>query len=222
MGWCVEALTHPESCCVKENSSVLSCFRSIEDPSHRGCIDPIPILTLSDNDSRCSSISNCVGGSVCVLPDKAQPLLRLTVQRPSSPTQDVVLWSGPLREVWEQVDVGILMPRLNILPLWLPALAQIFWEYLMMATLSLYIFNLLPLPLLDGLQFLIILVQLAWGQDDVVTNEYDLEALEVSRDRRIISTGGNQSRFQLANIVPKMTILLFAYCLVLETINTIL
>jgi len=92
----------------------------------------------------------------------------------------------------------------------------------MMATLSLYIFNLLPLPLLDGLQFLIILVQLAWGQDDVVTNEYDLEALEVSRDRRIISTGGNQSRFQLANIVPKMTILLFAYCLVLETINTIL
>jgi S2P endopeptidase len=91
-----------------------------------------------------------------------------------------------------------------------------------MATLSLYIFNLLPLPLLDGLQFLITFVEMAWGQDNGVMNEYDLEALAVSRDQRTRSTGGNRWSFQLANVVPKVTIVLLAGCLVLETINTIL
>ena len=72
-------------------------------------MDPVPILTISGNGSRCSSGTNCLRDSTCARPDKTGQLLRLTVHRPSpSPKQeDVVLWSGPLQEVWEQGIVSI-------------------------------------------------------------------------------------------------------------------
>ncbi|KAF8234469.1 hypothetical protein L208DRAFT_1393838 [Tricholoma matsutake] len=221
MGWCVEVLAHPESCCADEKTLGLSCFTSTDDPSHRGCMDPIPIL--AGNGSRCWFAADCFGVSTCVRPDKTGQLLRLTVHRPSNfPNQeDVVLWSGPLREVWEQVDIGTLMPRLHILPLWMPTQGQVVWEYLIMATLSLYIFNLLPLPWLDGSHFLRTILQMKWSlNNDITTNEYDLEALEFPREQWT-RFRGDWWRDQLANIVQKVTIGLFGGCIVLETMKAI-
>jgi len=136
------------------------------------------------------------------------------------------------------VDVGTLMPRLNVLvlPLWLPTHAQTFWEYvarlpflteltcwlryLIMATLSLYVFNLLPLPLLDGSQFLRTLIQMALGYDndnDVMTDEYDLEASELPRAQPTRSR-----RNVWESVVPKVTMGLFSGCIVLAVIDAIL
>ncbi|CAA7262563.1 unnamed protein product [Cyclocybe aegerita] len=103
--------------------------------------------------------------------------------------ESVVLWSGPREEVWEEVQVTTWLPRASFLPLWVPLLVQLFWDYLLTATLSLYFFNLLPLPHLDGTQllraFLDIVLDPRFKEQGFV---YDLESLESgaghgSRDR---------------------------------------
>lgn len=93
-------------------------------------------------------------------------------------------------------------------------------RYLIMATLSLYVFNLLPLPLLDGSHFLKTLLHMAWGHDNgEVTDEYDLEAL-ASRERRSRSRGLWWNN-QVAGVTSKMTLGLFSACIALEIANTI-
>lgn len=94
-------------------------------------------------------------------------------------------------------------------------------RYLIMATLSLYIFNLLPLPWLDGSHFLRTILQMKWSlNNDITTNEYDLEALEFPREQWT-RFRGDWWRDQLANIVQKVTIGLFGGCIVLETMKAI-
>jgi len=97
-------------------------------------------------------------------------------------SEEVLLWSGPKVEVWEQVQVGTLRPRFRFLPLGLPRTIQIFFEYLQMATLSLYIFNLLPLPFLDGTQLLDALLGFlhdsSYSFPADMLEEIDLETLE--------------------------------------------
>jgi S2P endopeptidase len=99
---------------------------------------------------RCTSTKDCSTDFLCAVPDKRSELLRLTV-RPSLAGIDderVVVWSGSRREVWEEgqtlfqpelkfhaigisVQVGNWLPRIWILPLWLPPLVDIFWEYVL-------------------------------------------------------------------------------------------
>jgi S2P endopeptidase len=90
-----------------------------------------------------------------------------------------------------------------------------------MATLSLYIFNLLPLPLLDGSHFLRTLLQMAEDHDNsMTTNEYDLEALDLPREQ-LTSPRGHWWSNQLAGVVPKVTMGLFGGCVMLEIMNTV-
>jgi S2P endopeptidase len=87
-----------------------------------------------------------------------------------------------------------------------------------MATLSLYIFNLLPLPLLDGLHFIRTILQTVRNQDSIVADEYDLEALELPREQQTRSRRSNQS----ASVIVKVTTGLFGCCIVLEIMNIVL
>ena len=140
------------SCCnpssIKE--SPFTCFISV-DHDDRGCIDPLPIFTRVTS-PRCTSIKDCPTDSICGVPDSRSQLLRLTV-RPSLAGIDdetVVVWSGSRREVWQEgrtfflitqfknfmcmiisVQVGNWLPRIWILPLWLPSLLDIFWQYVL-------------------------------------------------------------------------------------------
>ncbi|KAF5366299.1 hypothetical protein D9758_005736 [Tetrapyrgos nigripes] len=187
-GWCVGIDTLREgdnsTCCANPNSaSDLSCFISWPNPnpdtnptktSTRSCLDPYPILTNTHRKARCSRNEDCIQG-VCVRPQNPNVFLRLRIKSQTRERHDhnnddgnvdddeddddedeIVLWNGPSKEVWEQVVLGESIPRFWFIPLWESVLD--FWSYLKMATLSLYLFNLLPLPHLDGSQFLDVVI----------------------------------------------------------------
>ncbi|KAG6826261.1 hypothetical protein H0H92_000525 [Tricholoma furcatifolium] len=77
---------------------------------------------------RCVTDDECSLTSQCIKPDADERLLRLTVQQASEQSLEVILWSGPTEEIWEEVQVGTLIPRLFFLPISLPYSATIFWE----------------------------------------------------------------------------------------------
>ncbi|KAF8191366.1 hypothetical protein BJ912DRAFT_1041697 [Pholiota molesta] len=187
LGWCVAntVLAKTDDCCTTPNKlSSFSCFVS-QDTAERGCMDPVPVLTSQHSQRRCQSSAQCPLESACVVPAKDAQLLRLTV-RPTIADVDgetVVLWSGPPVEIWEEVQVSTWAPRIWILPLWAPPLVAIFWEYLTMATLSLYFFNLLPLPHLDGTELLHSLLDWAFEMDNGAVS-YNFSALEAGENDR--------------------------------------
>ncbi|KAE9388653.1 hypothetical protein BT96DRAFT_428841 [Gymnopus androsaceus JB14] len=61
---------------------------------------------------RCRREIDCGVDSVCTRPDSSSSILRLSVQG-----QEVILWSGPRNEIWEQVSVGRYVPRFWFIPL---------------------------------------------------------------------------------------------------------
>ncbi|KAJ4001428.1 peptidase family M50-domain-containing protein [Lentinula boryana] len=173
-GWCVSQelfRTNSAECC-KDAHPTLDrlCFDSLG--RGKGCLNPIPILSTSDHQFRCKAGSDCNDDAVCVQPDSSSSILRLSVQG-----QDLILWNGPRSEIWEQVSVDRYAPRLWFVPSTTIRLLREFWSYLQMATLSLFIFNLLPLPFLDGAQLLSALMDYAYP---VLEPNNDLETGGVS------------------------------------------
>jgi len=220
-GWCLtrNTLNKSVSCCnpASTEESPFACFVSI-DHDDRRCLDPLPIFTRPIS-PRCTSTKDCRTGLVCLLPDKGSQLLRLTV-RPSLAGIDdetVVVWSGSRREVWEEVQVGNWLPRLWFLPLWLPPFLDIFWQYLTMATLSLYFFNLLPLPNLDGTELLLSNFDILFDKRPFV---YDVEALE-TQETSESTRMRRRWRQRLSKIIPPMTMTLVICCIILGMMNTL-
>lgn len=88
-----------------------------------------------------------------------------------------------------------------------------------MATLSLYIFNMLPLPHLDGSQFLKTILQLSSDDVDMERDEYDLEALQDThyqvRRRRV------RWKERVPRYIPKITTGLFVFCVCLGVIDAL-
>ncbi|KIM43629.1 hypothetical protein M413DRAFT_18068 [Hebeloma cylindrosporum] len=224
IGWCIPRtfLEKSDSCCSPATltSSPLACFVSMDGTEH-GCIDPVPVLTKPRGRGRCTSQEDCSPDSSCVAPDKTAQLLRLTVQPSVSEDETVVLWNGPPREIWEAVIVGNWLPRAPLFPLWIPFVVQDFWEYLTMATLSLYFFNLLPIPHLDGSELLQSFVDLAFPtqRDGFI---YDVEALE--------SDGGDyegpRKRRRWKALIVKcfhvITTVLVASCILITLLNSMI
>ncbi|KAJ7768389.1 hypothetical protein B0H16DRAFT_1673554 [Mycena metata] len=179
LGWCVDRAAYREnspSCCEPHALfSPLSCFVAVSS-AETGCIDAIPILTRKGA-QRCESDFECADASRCVRPDESAHILRLTVH--TDGRDQVILWSGPLAEVHEQVEIGIYLPHFRLLPLWVYTSTRLCWDYLKMATLSLYLFNLLPLPYLDGSQFVQALLEMVFRAESGF-DEYDVEALEAA------------------------------------------
>ncbi|EIM83886.1 uncharacterized protein STEHIDRAFT_113130 [Stereum hirsutum FP-91666 SS1] len=91
---------------------------------------------------------------VCVRPRDGGELLRIVIL--DEDRERVVLWRGPRGEVWEQVETSSLKPPslLWFLPVYTPGTVSTFFAYLKSLTLTLYLLNLLPLPMLDGSQLL--------------------------------------------------------------------
>jgi len=88
-----------------------------------------------------------------------------------------------------------------------------------MGTLSLYFFNLLPLPYLDGLQFLQVTLHMALNDiSNDAQDEYELEAFEIPQERRR-SRRRTWWKGMLGRLIPRFTIALFAGCSLLGVIN---
>ncbi|KAK0196677.1 hypothetical protein F5146DRAFT_918911 [Armillaria mellea] len=180
-GWCVEKdtfLETPGSCCLEGVAvSLLSCFTTGSDT---GCLDAVLLLTKPKENVRCNFMSGCEGSTICVRPTESAQLLRISVQVTGQEDDEIILWRGPKKEVLQQVQLGTLRPRLSLFPLLLPSILFVLEGYLNMATLSLYLFNLLPLPYLDGSQFLAALLGIASHAE--TSDIYDLEmGINISR-----------------------------------------
>ena len=136
------------------------------------------------------------------------------------------------------VQVGNWLPRLRILPLWLPSLLDIFWQcvlvqlsvrdsviftfirYLTMATLSLYFFNLLPLPHLDGTELLLTILDFLFDrkQEPFV---YDVEALEIT-DAPEATRTRRRWKQRLGKIISITTMSVFICCIILGMMKLLL
>ncbi|KAL1412161.1 hypothetical protein Q8F55_003168 [Vanrija albida] len=96
-----------------------------------------------------STECHCPLSHICVNLSPLEHILRIRTKRGSK--RDVVLWSGDKEAVLQQVEVGTKVPRFwGAGTRW----ADLFLAYLKMVTLSLFVFNLLPLPSTDGIHLL--------------------------------------------------------------------
>ncbi|KAJ6551501.1 hypothetical protein B0H19DRAFT_1157941 [Mycena capillaripes] len=223
LGWCVDRdvyRANPQTCCEPHGPfSDLSCFVAVSSAEEKGCLDAIPLLTGDqEQKQRCSSDSDCSGTLQCVRPHESAHILRLTIHADG---QDrIILWSGPLTEVHEQVEVSRFLPRFRLLPLWIYVWTRLFWDYLKMATLSLYLFNLLPLPYLDGSQFVQALLDMMF-KAGTGFDEYDVEALEAAsvpnQDRLRRDRGRWKERLDRG--IPVATTCLFLLSAILALTN---
>ncbi|KAG1901551.1 uncharacterized protein F5891DRAFT_950498 [Suillus fuscotomentosus] len=189
-GWCVDVSRlsgeHGTCCCVDTDSSTSSssCFVSFESTIEEYCTDPVPILSKMQN--RCDSSMSCLESQSCIKPREDRDILRITVNHEGAGTEDerIVLWSGPRYEVWEQVQTTHLAPRFGIIPLGLPLVFADFFQYLKLTNLSLYLFNSLPLPALDGSRLLIILLEIVFTKwSHTPSTMIDIEALRTRGSR---------------------------------------
>jgi len=182
-GWCVETewlQGQPSDCCSTNatDTSDIACFSSFlrSSASVDRCIDPMPIMAGNDR-ARCSPSGACAANFTCVIYASPNPLLRIEASKDETPR--IVLWSGPPLEVWEQVEVGELRPRVFVYPLWLPKLLASYISYLKTIMFSLFVMNLLPLSFLDG------------GQVSQATIDFLLKDSEKTQD---IEVGGRGFR----------------------------
>ncbi|KAI0755061.1 peptidase family M50-domain-containing protein [Daedaleopsis nitida] len=178
LGWCSEEpwfAAHSTSCCTSSrpaSASSEACFSNTADPRTERCLDPLRFLDSNANANgaapipRCTSPIDCGHGQVCIRPRGDQELLSLTMHIPpwlrtsAADLERKIVWQGDRAQILHEVHVGDWLPRSRILPLGLPVWWAILFMYMEMLTLSLYFFNLLPLPFLDGGQLLDVL--LAW------------------------------------------------------------
>jgi S2P endopeptidase len=123
LGWCVGTTSfrtslHPRlnftltpyaekttHCCSVPSASGQSsvCFTSVDNPSDRGCVDPVPILTDPTKHERCTNSKPCGSESTCAVPHHEVQLMRLRVQpQVTTNNSTVLLWSGSKQEVFEE------------------------------------------------------------------------------------------------------------------------
>ncbi|KAG8900882.1 hypothetical protein FRB99_005691 [Tulasnella sp. 403] len=165
------------------------------------CVDPVSIfMTPSEaaeigetliSTSRCENVCMTTGtkheilhDEICIRPRKDVELLRINLRSPkwtasAADRIKTVIWNGPKEEVLEQLTVGILRPKRWWIPIYLPIWVRLFFEYLSTITLSLFVFNLLPIARLDGAQIVGLLLDTV-GLVDRKVGEwyYDVESLE--------------------------------------------
>ncbi|KAI0828575.1 hypothetical protein BC628DRAFT_1409160 [Trametes gibbosa] len=163
LGWCADEAwfaAQDRTCCATRRSAVtsLACFASLGDAQSEHCVNPLQFLQPIQAESvlRCSLAAECGHHQLCIRPRGDQELMSLTMHIPSwlrthaQDSEQIVVWQGERAEVAEEVDLGDWLPRHVWLPIGLPFVWGTLFSYLKMLTLSLYFFNLLPLPFLDG------------------------------------------------------------------------
>ncbi|KAL4080055.1 hypothetical protein V8B97DRAFT_2054053 [Scleroderma yunnanense] len=164
-GWCLEnsMLENVSTSLGCPSMSGHFCFIRMEGQSDQYGFDPIPILTGSP--ARCDASGGCIPSSSCMALQRGQQLVRITLLDLSHDgEEEVVLWSGPREEIWEQVQVSTLKSRIPFVSSQLLFYGLDFLEYLKLINLSLYLVNMLPVPALDGFNFLAVLLDLTFHQ----------------------------------------------------------
>ncbi|XAO25103.1 hypothetical protein I312_103912 [Cryptococcus bacillisporus CA1280] len=151
-GWCVTTsnfLALSPTPCNSESQKGQGAipFRSVEGRGYSGeplerCIHPHPILDIPSKACPCPDQN-----WVCVRP-KANDILRMRV---TGRKERVVLWEGARDQVLRDVNVGVEAGRF-----WSGGMRTLglILRYTQVIALSLFLFNLLPLPLTDGSQLL--------------------------------------------------------------------
>ncbi|KAG9018630.1 hypothetical protein FRB90_011116 [Tulasnella sp. 427] len=195
------------------------------------------VLSSTRCDTVCMSTSKNPDeeDEICIRPRKDLELLRITLLPPpwdpeaapdgreksggTSADARTVIWNGPKEEIWEQLTVGRLRPKSQWIPAYLPVWTQLFLRYLQIISLSLFIFNLLPIPKLDGGLILGILMDIGGSAISATSPsrryEYSAELMEKGENlsSSSISPGGNLRR-QVERAIGLSTIgLLLLVCL---------
>jgi S2P endopeptidase len=169
-------------------------------------------------DKRCTANSTCGAGSVCALPSSKEKITRIVFQTPESEKGIIILWKGPREEIWEEVQVSEWIPRVSFLPLWIPQVVETFWSYLTMATVSLYFFNLLPFPHLDGQELMESALEMAFSlQSDAFL--YDIEALEFGSGVQETTRQRRRMKDKIAKSISYGTFGVFLSCIPVVAVN---
>ncbi|KAL1731394.1 hypothetical protein EV714DRAFT_236210 [Schizophyllum commune] len=213
-GWCVpqdQVADASTNCCDPTLSGVpstLACFvegisttQEHENFAAQACLDPVPLLG-DPRSPRCNAATPCTEGATCLRPDEGAHLVRMWMKAANTVNtktagdihEKIVIWNGDREEVREAASSRHLPIRLKISErkhVLTPP------RYLELATLSLFFFNLLPLPMLDGEQFLRSLLDLVLG-DASPYDEFDVASLEDAeagmRSRRVAGTSARRLR----------------------------
>ncbi|KAK6904319.1 hypothetical protein I203_105129 [Kwoniella mangroviensis CBS 8507] len=157
-GWCMDKttfLSQPEpsqssseigsgkmDCRDNSTSSERIAFQSthgLTKGSYR-CLNPLPILNIKSTKCPCPD-----SRWVCIRPDPSEEILRIGTK------DGILLFTGPREEVLRDVRV-----RKEDARGWKGGVrwGELFFNYASTFSLSLFLFNLLPLPLTDGSQLL--------------------------------------------------------------------
>ncbi|TRM59043.1 hypothetical protein BD626DRAFT_509577 [Schizophyllum amplum] len=230
LGWCVSQAVisaAPDTCCEATLAgfpSPLACF--VEGLSGAdACLDPVPLLG-DPIMPRCGTVALCGDNEVCALPSRVASLVRVWFQLRNEEKEEIVIWNGERDEIREAVQTSIWLPEYWLLPLGLPGAMTALFQYLELATLSLFLFNLLPLPMLDGEQYAHGVLDLVLGQGSPY-DEFDVEALESAEageapaDGRTWSSERSVKRLKarIQKVTTRVTTSLLVACLVLGTLQ---
>ncbi|CAI2166421.1 13328_t:CDS:2 [Funneliformis geosporum] len=165
-----------------ESREVL-CFQlSDQNNSHYqkelSCRQVKPILANVD-EQRCEKDSDCDESlPTCVLPYTPlgfpRPVRIYFKHSPWNANQDenteqILLWLGNLKDLWEIIQVSILQPRWSWVPLWIPLVSELILRYTASFSLALCILNILPAFQLDGHHALKAILTLLYEDNDKVS-----------------------------------------------------
>ncbi|KAH6904301.1 hypothetical protein BKA70DRAFT_1109670 [Coprinopsis sp. MPI-PUGE-AT-0042] len=162
-GWCVQKdnLEPTASCCLPgKGNETNACIRDLQDDhAPLGCLNPFGLFT-NITAPRCTVSDHCGDERACGVFDRKLGILRIRAREGLEGREKVLLWSGPRQEVWEQVSVSRWRGRLGVLKSGYLNFIVNFQSYMEMTALSLFVFNLLPIWHLDGMQLLSTLLSL--------------------------------------------------------------
>ncbi|KAI0696643.1 hypothetical protein BC835DRAFT_1271635 [Cytidiella melzeri] len=183
LGWCVDSrwfLDHPSNECCNNSSSAspsqVACFSANDVPQsstglQQRCVSSLAVLQPdAASPKRCKESVHCESHKLCIKLGEDTEVLRVKFRLPRASMSarnsgdeqliQTVVWSGPREEMLEEVHVSKYSPRYWFLPIGLPDASPLLFNYISTLTLSLYFFNLIPLPHLDGSQLLEALLDL--------------------------------------------------------------
>ncbi|KAF8324140.1 uncharacterized protein EI90DRAFT_2361735 [Cantharellus anzutake] len=156
------------------------------------CLDPLLILDpatpppLHRTLERCNPqrADSCEEGWSCVRPSPKEQLVRISVRPPSwiDPQTFTIVWRGPKEEVLDQIVIGKFQPRHWIVPPSIPLIVGLFQAYAFAISLSLFVLNLLPVPILDGAQIWEAIWELAGNKSPTHRNPINRDLQEEARE----------------------------------------
>ncbi|KAH7104445.1 hypothetical protein BKA62DRAFT_460853 [Auriculariales sp. MPI-PUGE-AT-0066] len=157
-GWCIPqdtfqgAPSPSPKCSTQTGAVVFERFDySIEDKSTH-CLDPLPIFKgfiRCHHTGQCAKAREKTGQEhVCVAPPQSEKVMRIGVREEDH--THLIVWRGPKREVYDQVDVRDFAPRWSFVPLSLLLEIEAIFRYIVSLTWVLALVNMLPVKALDG------------------------------------------------------------------------